>query len=235
MPNVNDITNLPAARVPLVEPGDSRVMSREWYRWFQNQFGLTGSGTTGTSLVDLQLQPSGVGVSQGVVDSAIQALRLEPVPQPQTTPNFAVFRNTTDLVASAINTAQAVTFDTADAGADGVYLGTPTSRVYVNEAGFYAFHFSVQADKNAGGDSLIWLWARLNGADVANTASRWKVQGSDAEIAPSGCYTIRMGAGEYFQLMWAVDSVDVILDAFAASAFAPAGPSAILTVTQVNV
>ena len=235
MPNVNDITNLPAARVPLIEPGDSRVMSREWYRWFQNQFGLTGSGTTGTSLVDLQLQPSGGGFDQGVFDAEIQALALEPVPQPQTTPNFGVFRNTTDLTASAINTAQAVTFDTADAGADGVYLGSPTSRVYVNVAGTYAFQFSVQADKTTGGDSLLWLWARLNGADIANTASRWKVRGSDAEIAPSGCYTIRMGAGEYFQLMWAVDSTDVILDAFASSAFAPAGPSAILTVTQVNV
>lgn len=235
MPNANDTTNLPAARVPLIEPGDSRVMSREWYRWFQNQFGLTGSGTTGTSLVDLQLQPSGSSGEDAVLATEVQALKLEPVALPQTTPRFGAFRNTTDLTASAINTAQAVTFDTSDTGAAGVYLGTPTSRVYVNDAGTYAFQFSVQADKTTGGDSLLWLWARQNGTDIANTASRWKVRGSDAEIAPAGCYTIRMAAGDYFQLMWAVDSVDVILDAFASSAFAPAGPSAILTVTQVNI
>ena len=40
-----DITSIPAARVPLLEPGTA-IMSREWYRFLFNQFGQTGGGTT---------------------------------------------------------------------------------------------------------------------------------------------------------------------------------------------
>ena len=43
-----------------------------------------------------------------------------------------------------------------------------------------------------------------------------------------------MEIGEYFQLMWATDSVNVRLHAPSATAFCPSIPSVILTVTQVT-
>ena len=43
-----------------------------------------------------------------------------------------------------------------------------------------------------------------------------------------------MSNGDYFELMFAVDDTSVIILAEAATAFAPAIPSVILTVNQVN-
>ena len=64
--------------------------------------------------------------------------------------------------------------------------------------------------------------------------SRARIKDNDDEKVMAWNFVLQMKAGDYFRLMWAVDSVDIILDTFAATAFGPATPSAILTVTQVN-
>lgn len=51
-----NITNIPAPRVPVVEP-DTGLISREWYRFFYNIFLLAGGGTNQTSIEDLQVAP----------------------------------------------------------------------------------------------------------------------------------------------------------------------------------
>ena len=51
MPN-NDITNIPAPRVPFVDISTGWI-TREWYRFLLNQFGLTGSGEESTSIPDI--------------------------------------------------------------------------------------------------------------------------------------------------------------------------------------
>ena len=48
-----NVSNITPPRVPLVNP-DTGEISREWYRWFLNIFTLTGSGTTDTTIVDLE-------------------------------------------------------------------------------------------------------------------------------------------------------------------------------------
>ena len=55
MANLN-VTNIPAPRVPFID-ARTGLMSREWYRFFQNLFVLTGSGSNPTSLDELQLGP----------------------------------------------------------------------------------------------------------------------------------------------------------------------------------
>lgn len=51
MPN-NDLTNIPAPRVPFVDISTGWI-TREWYRFLLNQFGLTGSGEESTSIPDI--------------------------------------------------------------------------------------------------------------------------------------------------------------------------------------
>ena len=51
-----NITNIPAPRVPFIDERTG-LMSREWYRFFQNLFVLTGSGSNATTLDELQLGP----------------------------------------------------------------------------------------------------------------------------------------------------------------------------------
>jgi len=56
MPEQPNITNIPSARVEII---DSRtgMISREWYRFFLNLFNLAGNGGNQTSLDDLQIGP----------------------------------------------------------------------------------------------------------------------------------------------------------------------------------
>ena len=63
-----NVTNIPAARVPFIEP-ETNLMTREWYRFFYNIFLLSGAGSNQVSLSDLQVGPPAENIS-AIVDAA---------------------------------------------------------------------------------------------------------------------------------------------------------------------
>ena len=223
-----DITSIPAARVPLIEPGTT-IMSREWYRFLFNQFGQTGAGTTGLALSDLELAPLGEANAAGLVDDVQGLLSLPPSYRP--VPRRAAFANSATQTAAA-STATAVTFNVTTF-TNGVGL-VSSSQVTPGQAGDYLVNYRVQFDKTTGGDAPAWVWLRKNGVDVANTTLHWHVKGNDAEVAISTSILIQMGQTDYLQLMWATTDVNVILLAPPATAYSPAGPSALLNIIQVD-
>ncbi len=140
------------------------------------------------------------------------------------------FYSTVSQYAAVINTAYAVTFSNT-VTAYATYVGTPTSRVYVDVAGVYNFEFSLQLDKTSGSSGNIWIWPRVNGTDIPNSATRLAIQGTSAEVVAAWNFLLDVNAGDYFELMWAVDDINTHISAEAATAFCPAIPSAILTAT----
>jgi hypothetical protein len=139
------------------------------------------------------------------------------------------FYDTTTQTAAAINTAYAITFNTTDLS-DGVYIGSPTSRIYVDTEAVYNFQFSVQLDNTSGGNHLIFIWYRVNGSDIANSASQVRLKGTDGELVAAWNFAVKLKAGDYFELMWSVTDTVVQVVAQAAAAPVPAIPSAILSV-----
>lgn len=223
-----DITSIPASRVPVLEPG-TNIMSREWYRFLFNQFGQTGGGTTGLALSDLELAPLGEANAAGLVDDVQGLLSLPPSYRP--VPRRAAFANSATQTAAA-STATAVTFNVTTF-TNGIGL-VSSSQVTPGQAGDYLVNYRVQFDKTTGGDAPAWVWLRKNGVDVANTTLHWHVKGSEAEVAVSTSILIQMGQTDYLQLMWATTDVNVILLAPPATAYSPAGPSALLNIIQVD-
>jgi hypothetical protein len=144
---------------------------------------------------------------------------------------YGSFYDTTTQTAAAINTAYAMTFNTTDLSS-GVYVGSPTSRIYVVGDGVYNFQFSAQLDKTTGGVGLIYIWFRVNGSDIANSASQVRLQNNNAELLAAWNIILKLKAGDYFEIMWSVDDLGVILLAQAAAAPVPGIPSVILTVTD---
>jgi len=134
-------------------------------------------------------------------------------------------------LASTVNTAYAVTFNSTDLSF-GVRIGTPASRIYVDSEGVYNFQFSLQLDKVSGGVGLFYLWARINGVDQTNSATQIRIQGNNAESVAAWNFVYKMTAGDYLELMWAVDTTDITIQTFAAAPPVPGIPSAILTVTN---
>lgn len=228
-----DITSIPAARVPLIEPGTT-IMSREWYRFLFNQFGQTGGGTTDISISDLALAPfSGTEAeaSMDLLRADVQGLLVAP---PVTPPQGFVggFSSNATQTLPGANTATAVTFNTTTYAA-GVSV-VSSSRVSISQAGAYFVAATVSLDKTTGGSCLAFLWLRKNGIDVASSASRWRLKGNDDEVLIPLQSMLPLSHGDYVELMWAADDTNVILNAHAATAFCPASPSAFLSISQVD-
>ena len=180
---------------------------------------------------NLDTQPNSLINDIAQLQSQIQALQVTPPPREFKRSRYGQFLDTTSQIPAAINTPYAVTFDTTDVS-NGVYIGSPTSRVYVDERGIYNFLFSIQLDKTTGGVGLIWIWPRINGVDVPNSNSQLRLQGNNNEQLATIGYFFKLNAGDYVEVMYAVDDVTVQLTSFASSAFYPAVPSIILTVSN---
>jgi len=234
---VPNITNIPAPRVPFIDERTG-LISREWFRFLNNQFTLTGSGTTQISTADLELTPALAATMEDtvpVLESEIQALKLMPrYPEPNVV-NFGSFFSTQTQAATTINTATAITYNNADT-AYGVYRDTAdNSKIKVSRPAIYNVQFSIQVDKTSGGTGKFYIWPAINGTAVANSASLIQIQGNNAEIFSAANYFLPLSNGDYFQLYFSVDDLSVQLQHFAAASPVPAIPSIILTVMQVYV
>lgn len=176
--------------------------------------------------------PPAVSQSQlADIQAQLQALALTPPPKEFRTPRYGSFYDTTDQTAAAINTAYAMTFNTTDLS-QGVTIGSPTSRVYVDRPNVYDVQFSAQFINTAGGAHRVWVWLRKNGTDVPDSAGAIRIEGNNSELVVAWNYLVQMNAGDYFELMWEVSDTAVSLHYDAATAVHPAIPSIILTVTD---
>ena len=161
----------------------------------------------------------------------VQEQILPPVFEQNKRKRYGAFHSTVTQTAAAINTAYPMTLNTTDISF-GVYIGTPTSRVYIDTEGFYNFQFSAQLHKTAGGVGAIYIWARVNGVDIPDSATKIRIQGNNAETVGAWNFVLPVNAGDYFELVWSTDDTSCEILALPASAPHPAIPSLILTVTD---
>ena len=158
---------------------------------------------------------------------------IEPAPTEFPPPRYGAFYDTTTQTPAAINTAYAITLNTTDV-AFGVYRGATTSQIFITSPGVYNIQFSAQLDNTSAGNHIIYIWLRVNGVDVANSASQVRLKGTDAELVAAWNFAASLKAGDYFQLMYSATDVSVQILAQAAAAPVPAIPSVILTVQEVS-
>ena len=142
-----------------------------------------------------------------------------------------VFHDTTTQTAAAINTAYPITFNATDLS-NGVSRGTPTSRIICARAGTYNFQFSLQLNKTSAAAKNVWIWARINGSDVANSATEVTLVGNNAAAVAAWNFVFTMAANDYFELVWSTDDTACQIVSIASAAPVPAIPSVILTVTD---
>lgn len=154
------------------------------------------------------------------------------IPTSEVNLKYGSFYDTTTQTAAVINTAYAVTLNTTDLS-NGVSRGSPTSRIVVTTAGKYNFQFSAQLHKTNASVGYIYIWARVNGTDIADSASKISINGSQAETIAAWNFVLNMAANDYFELMWSTNDTNCQLLANTASSPVPGIPSVILTATQV--
>ena len=141
---------------------------------------------------------------------------------------------TTDVTAEATNTAYAITYD-APSGNSGITLdGTDPSQIVFAEAGEYLILFSAQISSTSSSTVKFYFWPRLNGTDATNNTIIYALHQNDATQVVSRGAKFDVSAGDYLQVMWAVDSTSGYLDASAATAFSPAAPATTLHLTRMH-
>lgn len=207
------LTNIPASRVPITEIRGGTV-TREWYRFFFNLFNAAGAGQANSAA------------------SSSFGQDLAPAYTPQMSAHrYGSFYDTSSQTAAATNTAYPITINST-AITNGAYIGTPTSRVYVDRVGIYNFQFSLQLTSSSSSAKNVYIWYRVNGVDAAYSATVVTLVGNSSAAVAAWNFVVQMNAGDYFELVWSTNDTAAQITATAASAPVPAIPSVILTVTD---
>jgi hypothetical protein len=138
----------------------------------------------------------------------------------------------------SVSAATAIKLENTDFGA-GITIandgsGNPT-RITFAAAGTYMLAPSVQFANSAGADHTATVWFRLNGTNIANSATITtipKVSEGGAQFFQIVIYE-QVTAGQYIEIMWLPSNVAVTVDFTAAGAIAPAIPSIILASERI--
>jgi len=144
---------------------------------------------------------------------------------------YGSFSSTATQTAAAINTGYGMTFDTTVANY-GVYVGTTTSQIFVDNTATYNIQFTAQLSNTAVTAQNIYTWLRVNGTTSTSAAKILVAASSTAAAVAARNFVINLTAGDYFEIMWSTDNTGVRLSAVAASGPVPAIPSVNLTVTS---
>lgn len=183
-------------------------------------------------LVTLRADVEGLALDPGALD-ALDALSFASRIQDRLDRyGFAEIIKTADQVPAAINTATAITWDSVPV-ARNISLGSPASRIVIARAGTYKFDLSTQILSSSGTAKNVWVWFAIQGAAVANSAMIESERSSADHAVITRAQMLTVTAGQYVECFFAVDSLDLRLDAVAATAFAPAAAAALLVITQV--
>lgn len=152
---------------------------------------------------------------------------------------YGSYYDTTTQTAALANTAYAMKLNSVASKINdgslqyGVYIGTPTSRVYVDNTGTYNIQFSAQFISTNASSKDVYIWLSVNGTNVADSATKITLSGSSNAYVAAWNFVISLTAGDYFELYWETTNTNVSISAVAASGHIPAIPSVILTVTSI--
>lgn len=148
---------------------------------------------------------------------------------------YGFLYNNSDITAAASNTAEAIDF-TIGSGS-GLTIGTSPneSRIYFGEGGEYWLSFTAQIYSTNSSAQTFYFWPRINGTDVPLGATRSVLSANGATKPVTKGAVFNVNSGDYLEAMWATsDHTKGLLEAFAATAFAPASPSVTLSITRIS-
>lgn len=137
-----------------------------------------------------------------------------------------------NITAASSNTAYPITFTMVSGS--GISLGSPASRIVFEEGGQYLLSFSAQINSSSSSTVDFYFWPRVNGSDVTGSTMKNSLHSNGASLVVSRSSIFTFAAGDYLEAMWAVGSTSGSLQAFGATAFAPATPAATLSITRVK-
>jgi hypothetical protein len=210
-------------------------LGEDWKRWAH-----TFTAYMGRALSQLAFKYSGsVAAEDGVLlwDAAngYPVVSKDGVWRQITLANgYALLNKATTITPALADTAYKIQFDTP-ALAGGVSLdATYPTRIVFTEAGTYLLGFSAQITSSNASSVEFRFWPVINGTNVAGSTIVASLKNNGDTTVVSRTAIFQMTAGSYLEVAWATTSTASYLDAHAATAYAPASPSATLSITRLR-
>jgi hypothetical protein len=122
------------------------------------------------------------------------------------------FSSTTTQIAGGVLTENVVSLENTLI-ANGISVsGTDFSRIDFSVDGYYALNFSIQLDYITGsGQKDFFVYLLLNGNAIPNSTTRYVVQGNVRYEVVSLDFLLDISGGDFIQIAYAVEDVDVVL------------------------
>jgi hypothetical protein len=144
---------------------------------------------------------------------------------------FGNFSATADIVAASPNTAYSIAF-TASTADGGISLNaSDNTRIDFAEAGVYSLSGHLQLKSTSASTKTLYWWVAINGSNT-NHSERMSLHNNNGLHILGVSDQLNLAAGDYINVKWATDDVDLFLDGSAATAFAPASEPINLSITR---
>jgi hypothetical protein len=147
---------------------------------------------------------------------------------------YARLERTTDVSAAAADTAYAIEYGAPTLASSISLDGTDATRIVFEEGGLFLLAFTAQISSTSSSTVEFRFWPRLNGTDAPGATILAKLHQNDASTVVSRTTIFTVSAGDYLQVMWAVDGTAGHLLAAPATAYAPAAPSTTLAIERIR-
>lgn len=138
---------------------------------------------------------------------------------------------TTSQVATAINTAYQIPFNSSSTNGGISVNASDNTRIDFVEAGVYSITGHIQLKSSSGASKTVYYWLSINGTNVDHS-ERLTMHNNNAFALLAVTDQINLNAGDYIQFNYAVDDVALWLDASAVTSFAPASEAARISITR---
>jgi hypothetical protein len=110
--------------------------------------------------------------------------------------------------------------------------------ITVDNLRIYNLQYSIQFTNSDSQFHAVNVWLRNGGFDLPDTNSRYSVPSkhgsTNGSLIAAINYVFQISPLDTIQLMWATEDVDVVIESIPATAFCPATPGVILTLTDGN-
>jgi len=144
-----------------------------------------------------------------------------------------LFFNTADQTFAVINTAYPVVFN-ATYLSNAVQLQSgSTSRIEALVGGIYNFQYSGQVLSSSSNAKEMAIWIRRDGTDIGYSTRVFTDSINGHRNTTSWSFNIDLQAGQYIEIIAAVTSTDLWLDAQVAAPPKPGVPSSVLSVNFI--
>jgi hypothetical protein len=139
-----------------------------------------------------------------------------------------------DQIASVVSVGQPVLIRQQDIVSG--FSRSGNSRIVAANAGVYNLAFSLQLHNRGGGGNgtTAEIWFAKNGLAIADSNTRVAVNTNSPYIVAAWNLFQQLSVGDYLEIYWATDNLNITLEHNTGAMGGPAIPSAIVTINQIG-